>query len=227
MDYYYGTAEGDNILLSSEELNHLKNVKRIKPGDTVMVTDGKGNLYTTEFTGTNTSLRITNREAREQEKHSIHIAVAPTKSIDRIEWFLEKAIETGIDRISFIQCRHSERKEIKAERLMRVAIAAIKQSNKIFLPEINDVIPFSRFIGEEQNSTKLIFTQSGSGTLKKNYSPGNSLLAVIGPEGDFHDDELRLAQEHGFVSTSLGSSRLRTETAALTVCTLFNFMNAQ
>lgn len=227
MDYYFGIAEGDTVVLSPEEFNHLKNVKRIKSGDIVKVTDGMGNLFTCEFTGNNSPLRLRSVETVWPKNYRLHIAVAPTKNTDRIEWFVEKAVETGIDTVTFIQCRHSERKEIKTERLTRVAIAAMKQSKKTFLPVINDMIPFSSFIRQNHDSVKLLFTQSGAGLIRDKYKPGENLLALIGPEGDFNEDELKLAAENGFVATSLGNSRLRTETAALTVCTLFNFLNTQ
>ena len=226
-DYYFGHAEGNTVVLSGEEFNHLKNVKRIKTGDTILVTDGNGNLFTCQFAGNNSPLTLVKCENFVRKNYTLHIAVAPTKNIDRIEWFLEKAVESGIDIISFLQCRHSERKEIKTDRLTRVAIAAMKQSKKTFLPVINDMIGINEFIQKNHVGTKLIFTQNGNGNFKSNYKANNGLLAVIGPEGDFHTDEINLAIENGFQSTSLGDSRLRTETAALTVCTLFNFLNTQ
>jgi 16S rRNA (uracil1498-N3)-methyltransferase len=229
MDFYYGYAKGDSVILSDEEFNHLKNVKRIKNGDEVMVTDGNGNLYHTEFAGNQAPLRIVRSKTFLPANFSLHIAVAPTKSIDRIEWFLEKAVETGISEVSFILCRHSERKEIKSERMQRIAVSALKQSKKVFLPKINEMIPFNAFIKNKKEECRLLFTQQAgaNATLSANYNKKQNLLALIGPEGDFHDDEIALAKADGFQLTSLGNSRLRTETAALAVCTLFNFINSQ
>jgi 16S rRNA (uracil1498-N3)-methyltransferase len=229
MDYYYGHAEGDSIILSNEEFNHLKNVKRIKAGDNFLVTDGAGNLFTGIYKGGNSLPGLLKTESFPKKNYNLHIAVAPTKNSERIEWFLEKAVETGIDEITFLQCRHSERKEIKVERLSRVAIAAMKQSKKVFLPQIHGIISFSDFISHSASATKLIFTQAAEdeSTLNRNYKTNENLLALIGPEGDFHESELKLASDKGFIATTLGNSRLRTETAALAVCTIFNFMNAQ
>jgi 16S rRNA (uracil1498-N3)-methyltransferase len=229
MDYFFGQADGDSMLLSNEEFNHLKNVKRIKAGDLFMTTDGKGGLFTSRYTGSVSVPEIVSKEIFLPKKYSLHIAVAPTKNIDRIEWFIEKAVETGIDEISFIQCRHSERKEIKSDRLMRVAIAAMKQSKKVFLPLINEIIPFNTFITKYKTDSKLLFTQTAStdSSFSKNYRASQSLVALIGPEGDFHESEIKLAVENGFIPTTLGDTRLRTETAALSVCTIFNFMNSQ
>src|SRR5262245_9252645 len=124
MDYYFGSAEGNLVILSQEEFNHLRNAKRIRPGDNVLVTDGNGTLFTAECDGTS-SLAIIKKDTFERNPFRLHVAVAPTKNIDRIEWFIEKAVETGIEEISFLLCRHSERKEVKTDRLNRVAIAAL------------------------------------------------------------------------------------------------------
>jgi 16S rRNA (uracil1498-N3)-methyltransferase len=232
MDLYYGKSSGNNIILDEEESNHLINVRRAVNGHVVHVTDGHGNLFTTELIKTekrNCTLQIIQTTVSSGKNYHLHIAIAPTKSIDRIEWFLEKATETGIDEITFLQCRHSERKEIKEERLNRVLIAAMKQSMKTFLPKLNPMIDFKTFMEKKNAGTLLICTMEAGETdsLKKNYKAGNDLLTLIGPEGDFHPDELALALKCGYKPTTLGSSRLRTETAALTVCTLFNFINSQ
>ena len=232
MDYYFGTISSDDkIILEEDESNHLIHVRRSKVGDLVKITDGEGNLYIAEL------LRIDKKHgeliAREKirskkKPYHLHIALAPTKSIDRIEWFLEKATETGVDEISFFISRHSERKEVKIDRLKRVALSAIKQSQKTFLPKLNPAVEFKKFIIQQFNGTKLICSMAADehDNMKKNYQPGHSLTVLIGPEGDFHADELALAREAGFHAISLGISRLRAETAALNVCTIFNFMNA-
>ena len=231
MDLYYGKPSGNKIILDSDESNHLINVKRIRTDDIIHVTDGVGNFYSAKIIGIekrSCTLEIFETKTTDKNHFLLHIALAPTKNIDRIEWFLEKATETGIDEITFLQCRHSERKEIKTERLNRVLIAAMKQSIKSFLPELNPMTDFKKFITCNFSGTKVICTTNAdkSETLKKIYLPGNPLIALIGPEGDFHTDEITLAVQNGFLPVSLGLSRMRTETAALNVCTLFNFINS-
>ncbi len=231
MDIYFGKPTDNIIILDDDESNHLINVKRIRAGEIVHVTDGEGSNYITEFFSIEKKkcrLRILEKNTTDKNLFHLHIALAPTKNIERMEWFLEKAIETGIDEISFLKCRHSERKEIKIERLHRIAVSAMKQSLKSFLPKINPIIDFNKFISGKLIDIKLICTMPSVGKnigFNSNYLPGNNLIALIGPEGDFHSDEVNFAMKHGFKPTSLGASRLRTETAALNVCTLFNFIN--
>ena len=137
MDIYFGKPKDNKIILDEDESNHLINVKRVKIGDLVHVTDGEGNIYLAELLNLEKrSCTLGIRETKSAIKNppNLHIALAPTKNIDRVELFLEKATEIGIDEISFLKCRHSERKEIKTERLNRIVVAAIKQSIKPFLP---------------------------------------------------------------------------------------------
>ena len=131
--------------------------------------------------------------------------------------------------MQILKCRHSERKEIKTERLSRVAIAAMKQSLKVYLPVINPIVDFEKLVSEHQPEVKFICTMNAGidEGFKKKYTPGKSLIAIIGPEGDFIPEEVEFAVQHGFKPVSLGTSRLRTETAALTVCTIFNFVNSK
>lgn len=230
MDYYFGKPTDNIILLDDDESNHLINVKRIRTGEIVHVTDGEGNNYITEFFSIEKkkcSLKILEKNKINKNSFHLHIALAPTKNIERMEWFLEKAIETGIDEISFLKCRHSERKEIKIERLNRIAVSAMKQSLKSFLPKINPMVDFNKFVSGKLEDIKLICIMPAgeNNRLNKIYLPGKNLIALIGPEGDFHADEVKFAMQSGFKPTSLGTSRLRTETAALNVCTLFNFIN--
>ena len=231
MDLYYGKAEGNNIVLDEDESHHLIKVKRNRTGDSVFVTDGLGNLFTTNFISVdkrNCILGIRETKFTNKRSPHLHIAIAPTKNIDRIEWFLEKATETGIDEVSFLQCRHSERKEIKIERLNRVLISAMKQSLKTYLTILNPIIDFKEFISGDFQGNKIICSMSAgeNENLKSNYKVGENLIALIGSEGDFHDEELNLAIQKDFIPTCLSTSRLRTETASMTVCTIFNFMNS-
>ena len=232
MDLYFGKPSDNKIILDEDESNHLINVKRVRNGDVVNVTDGEGHLYTTELLQTEKRicvLSICETIVNKKKPYRLHLAIAPTKSIDRIEWFLEKTTETGIDEISFLVCRHSERKEIKLDRLNRVILSAMKQSEKTYLPKINAIVDFKVFVNRVNADTKLICTLNSNEykSLKNNYHAGDSLTSLIGPEGDFHPDEVALAIQNGYKPVTLGASRLRTETAALNVCTLFNFINSQ
>lgn len=230
MDLFYGKPEGNKILLSEEESNHLLKSKRHSLGEIVFVTDGEGNLFSAIIESIDKrTCTLAIQETRRDKKKlpHLHIAISPTKSIDRIEWFLEKVTEFGIDEITFLNCRHSERKEIKQDRLQRVVIAALKQSVKTFLPRLNPMTDFNKFITGSFMGSKLICSTGAQkeDSLKNLYSKGESLTAVIGPEGDFHSDEINSAVDNGFSLASLGESRLRTETAGIAVCSVFHFMN--
>lgn len=231
MELYFGfRGNANEIILTEEESNHLVAVRRSQPGDEVRITDGKGNIFTALLEQADkhkSCLRIIKTEKIPAKPYWLHIAIAPTKNIERTEWFIEKAVETGISEISFLRCRHSERKEIKIDRLKKVALAAMKQSLKAFLPTLNDMKHFNDFVSGNYQEIKFICSMKGKDTFRQAYHPGKSLLAMIGPEGDFHDAEYALAVQHGFIPVALSESRLRTETAALTACTIFNFLNTQ
>ena len=233
MEYFFGKLSEENkIFLHEEESNHLINVRRLKIGEIVRITDGEGQLFISEIRSIEKRaciLHVIEKEVSHKKPFLLHLAIAPTKSIDRIEWFLEKATEMGIDQITFLECRHSERKQVNLERLNRIVVSAMKQSLKTFLPILNPIIDFKTFVTQPTPGTKLICSMSAfeNETFKKKYQKENMLTAIIGPEGDFHADELLLANENGYEPISLGQSRLRTETAALAVCTLFNFVNSQ
>lgn len=217
--------------LDEEESRHCVKVLRKRSGDFIRITDGSGNYYEASITDANPArCAFTVREVVPAEalSYSIHIAIAPTKNPDRIEWFVEKATELGIDGISLIATEHTEKSFIKKERLVKVAVSAMKQSLKARLPLISGLIPFrecvesareeQRFIAhvDDQNPVMLLHTAK----------PGRAAMVLIGPEGDFSTDELRLAHDLGFKKVSLGKSRLRTETAGLAACHILNLVNA-
>lgn len=232
MEFYYSkNIIGNQIFLDEDETTHLVKVKRFKTGEKVQVTDGEGCIYLSELTRVDKRqavLEIQEKKKFEKRPYQLHIAIAPTKNIDRTEWFVEKATESGIEEITFLNCSHSERKIIKEERMKKVMIAAMKQSLKPFVPILNPLTDFNEFVERQQNCSKLICATSApvTSTLHKNYHKGNSLLVLIGPEGDFHEKEISLALKNNFQLTNLGEARLRTETAALTVCTIYNFINS-
>lgn len=232
--FYTPDISSDNYTLSEEESKHAIRVLRLSKGDTIVLIDGKGGWYDAEIENDNPkscSAKIikTQKEFGKRSSH-LHIAIAPTKNMDRLEWFIEKACEIGIDKISLINCKNSERTVVKTERIHKVAIAAIKQSLKAYLPAINETSDFKKFIStvSTTDSQKIIAHCINSDTkthLKNLYRQGNDAIILIGPEGDFTTDEVQLALNNGFQEISLGSARLRTETAALYACTAFNILN--
>jgi 16S rRNA (uracil1498-N3)-methyltransferase len=157
----------------------------------------------------------------------VHVAIAPTKNMERIEWFLEKATEIGIDHINPLLCCFSERKEIKGERLEKVMVSAMKQSLKAYLPQLDPLTRFSDFISQPFEGQKFIAhcDEQHRDVLKQLILPNQQYLILIGPEGDFSPEEISLAIQAGFHPVSLGDSRLRTETAGLVACHTFNLMN--
>ncbi|MGL5938212.1 MAG: 16S rRNA (uracil(1498)-N(3))-methyltransferase, partial [Phocaeicola sp.] len=182
-------------------------------------------------TTTNKRCQVQIVKEEEQEKiwnGHLHIALAPTKNMDRMEWFAEKATEIGFDELTFLQCRYSERKALKEERIEKILISAMKQSLKSTKPLLNKLIPFKEFIKQPFLGQKFIAHCHGIGEkplLKNILQPGSDALVLIGPEGDFSEEEVRLASEYGFQPISLGKARLRTETAALVACHTLNLLN--
>lgn len=216
--------------LDAEESRHCVKVLRNKTGDTIRVTDGKGFFYTVVITspGMNRcSFEIRETIAEEKRNYRIHIAISPTKNADRIEWFVEKAVEFGIDEITLIDCEHTERSYLKTERLEKVAISAMKQSLKASIPLIRGLQKLPVVVSESTSSSKFIayVDPTNPGHLKDRARAASDYLVLIGPEGDFSTHELDLALAHGFEKVSLGRSRLRTETAGLAACQILNLIN--
>ena len=218
--------------LSEEESKHCSKVLRLKNGDKVNLVDGIGGFYEAEIIEDHpkrTQLAIVQKQAEfNRPNHHLHIAVAPTKSIDRIEWFLEKATEIGIQEITPIICDRSERKEVKTERLEKIMISAMKQSLKAYLPKLNPAISFKSFIQEQKDTEKKYIAHcipTAKKELSDDFAKYQKYLILIGPEGDFSDKEVQIALENGFVPITLGESRLRTETAALQACFEINYLN--
>lgn len=211
------------IKFSTEESRHISKVLRKKTGDAITVTNGKGLEWKGEITMLDTRNTLATKTAtifHKKAKSNLHIAIAPTKSNDRIEWFLEKATEIGITHITPILCNHSERRNIKSERFEKILIGALKQSNQFHLPKLNSLTYFSDFVSSYSADNKFIaHCREGN---KSNLSSYNSLskdvLILIGPEGDFSREEVELAMENDFLPIALGSQRLRTETAGIVAC---------
>jgi 16S rRNA (uracil1498-N3)-methyltransferase len=217
--------------LTEEESRHCTRVLRLHEGAELKLVDGQGTMFSGRISEvhpkqTRVSL-VSHTEAYGKRNYYLHLAIAPTKNTDRLEWFVEKATEAGIDEITPLICVRSERKAIKTERLVKVAVAAMKQSLKAYLPRINPAVTFNSFVAEHQHRKPLIAhcMKGEKGYLTDLLRPGEPVVALIGPEGDFHADEVAKAREMGCRPISLGAARLRTETAALAVCFEVNFLN--
>lgn len=217
--------------LNEEESKHCVRVLRLQTGDKIQLIDGKGNFYTAAITDPHpkrTSLQIISvQKDFHKRNHYLHIAIAPTKNIERLEWFLEKATEIGIDEISLIICQRSERKEAKTERLDKIITSAIKQSIKAWHPVLNEAVALNKLISAPFDGQKFIAhcEEGDRFTLKHELMPFGKYLILIGPEGDFTPKEIDDALNNGFKAITLGESRLRTETAALEACFEVNFLN--
>lgn len=216
--------------LPEEEARHAVRVLRLTAGDTINLMDGAGNFYEAEIT-TSTGHRCfysIHHKLPQQPAWAghLHLAMAPTKMMDRVEWFAEKATEIGFDELTFMDCTNSERRIVKCERINKILISGMKQSHKAWKPVLNAMIDFKKFIREPRDGQKFIchcYTDEDV-ALDETYSRpfimdalnrGESATVLIGPEGDFSIDEVKLALSNGYQSVSLGKSRLRTETAAL------------
>lgn len=217
--------------LNEEESKHCVRVLRLQVGDKVQLIDGKGNFYTATIAEAHpkrTSLHIVSvQQDFHKRNHYLHIAIAPTKNIERLEWFLEKATEIGIDEISLIICQRSERKEAKTDRLNKIISSAIKQSIKAWHPVLNEPIALNKLMTTSFDGQKFIAhcQQDDKFTLKDELKPLGRYLILIGPEGDFTPKEVSDALNNGYKAITLGESRLRTETAALEACFEVNFLN--
>ncbi len=217
--------------LTEQESQHCVKVLRMKEGDELTVTDGKGFMYPCSLLQAHPKhcLVTINDEIYQPKSHNfaLHIAFAPTKQTDRIEWFAEKAAEVGIDRFSPVACRFSERKELKTSRLEKIVVAAMKQSQQAVLPQIDEMIGFDQFITQPFNGRKFIAHcyPTEKKLLTKTYRQGENALVLIGPEGDFSEEEVQKAVINGFEPISLGETRLRTETACFVACHTIHVLN--
>jgi 16S rRNA (uracil1498-N3)-methyltransferase len=221
----------DHYSLSEEESKHCIKVLRLKVGDEVILINGQGGWFKAEITDAHpkrTLTKIISVVANFNERnHYLHIAIAPTKNIERFEWFLEKATEIGIDEITPILCAHSERRELKIERLSKRITAAMKQSLKAYHPKLNPLTPFNELVQSIEYKQKFIAhcMDGEKAYLKDILQPSSSCIVLIGPEGDFSPSEVQQASQYNYIPISLGEARLRTETAALAACFEVNFIN--
>ncbi len=214
--------------LPQEEAQHAIKVLRLREGDTIFLMDGKGTFYRAEVS------MVSNKHCaydiietipqKRPWKNHLHIVMAPTKMMERTEWMAEKATEIGIDEFSFLECQFSERRTLRSDRIDKIVVSATKQSRKAWKPVVNDMQSFRSFVEQPRKGLKFICHCYNEIERKDLFDTLNTLdsseatepvTVLVGPEGDFSLDEVRLAMQHGYISTSLGSQRLRTETAAL------------
>ena len=211
--------------LPPEEAMHALRVLRMKIGDEMVLMDGQGNYYRAEVTLAHTKhclyeIKEQMPQQRQWQGH-IHLAIAPTKMMERIEWMTEKAVEVGVDEISFLNCQFSERRLVKISRLEKIMIAAVKQSHKAWATQLNEIVTFDSFIRQPRTGHKYIahcYEEVPRTYLfdeLQKTSASDDTIVLIGPEGDFSIDEVRKAVDAGYISVHLGKSRLRTETAGL------------
>lgn len=235
--YFYVPDAANQVELPAEEATHALRVLRLKGGDEIFLMDGEGSFFRAEVTAASSKrcLYEIKEEMPQQRawKGHIHLAIAPTKMMERIEWMAEKATEIGFDELSFLNCQFSERKVVKTPRIDKIVISAVKQSHKAWKPVVNELVSFKEFIHTPRPGRKFIchcyeevekkdFFTEISGILNEAPAATESsnadaadITVLVGPEGDFSIDEVRLALENGYESVSLGTSRLRTETAGL------------
>lgn len=220
-----------NFCFDKNESRHIVKVLRKNIGDKLLITNGLGCFFEADIKFNNPNkceVKITKAISVSAKEYNIHLAVAPTKTNDRYEWFLEKATEIGVDTITPIICNRSERKVIKIERYEKILQSAAKQSLRAFFPTLNPAIRFSEFVKNITNETRFIAHCLGDKKVHlKDIIPNKKdILILIGPEGDFTPDEIKIAQESGFKAVSLGNARLRTETAAIVACHTIELCNA-
>jgi 16S rRNA (uracil1498-N3)-methyltransferase len=231
MHLFYHPDPGKGIfMLDMPESAHCTRVLRLEEGAVFHVTDGRGMLCKARLV--RPDKRSSVAEITEitrfppERTGSLQIAIAPTKNIERFEWFLEKATEIGIDRIIPVYCGNSERRVLKMGRLEKILLAAMKQSYRVWLPELAEPEKFESLVKRPFNGNRFIATMQASEYLGKVYRKGVDSLIFIGPEGDFRDDEIKIAKQAGIIPVSLGSHRLRTETAGLVACHAINMVNS-
>jgi 16S rRNA (uracil1498-N3)-methyltransferase len=218
-------------LLTEDDSRHAVKTLRLGTGEAIAVTDGHGNRYSAVISQADArkcGFRIVDVQTTPSRPFAIRICVAPTKNIDRIEWFIEKAVEIGIERISFFFGQHSERRVLKMERLEKIAVAAMKQSLQSYLPQLDEAVPFPKLLATVTESQRFVAHLPDNEQpihLGKQASAGGKYAVLIGPEGDFSESEIKQAVDAGFQVVTLGPNRLRTETAAMTACQVLNFIN--
>lgn len=232
---YFYVSDADTVdELPQDEATHAVRVLRLQAGDEIFLMDGRGVFHKAEVTVVSNKkclYRIVESQQQESTWHGhIHLAMAPTKMMDRVEWMAEKATEIGLDEFSFLNCKFSERKQLRIDRVEKIVVSAVKQSRKAWMPLVNDMVSFAEFVKVPRKGRKFIchcYDEVPKKDLFLELTSVSSaeeqdVTVLVGPEGDFSIDEVRMALDNGYESVSLGKSRLRTETAALMAVTMSN-----
>ena len=235
MHRFYCPDIAGTSTLGEEDSKHCVKVLRLAEGDTIEVVDGNGNLYTCRISMAHPKrCAIEVVESKHQSPHwgcRIVLGVAPTKHLDRMEWLVEKCVEMGVDRIIPLRCHNSERTVLKTERLRKIMVSAMKQSLKATLPQLDELTPVEQVFAEPFDGTRCIaycdeqLPREERKTLAGSYRPGQDVMVLIGPEGDFSPEEVVDARESGFIPVTLGESRLRTETAGMMAVSFIHALN--
>ncbi|UOQ64457.1 16S rRNA (uracil(1498)-N(3))-methyltransferase [Hymenobacter volaticus] len=218
--FYAPDLAGPTYTLPEDESKHAVRVLRLTAGETVELVNGRGSVFQAEVEAADAKrcrLRVVQEQQVSRRPYFVHVAVAPTKNLDRMEWLVEKATEIGVDRLSFLRCARSERRELKLDRLHKIAVSALKQSGQAWLPEMDELVDFAAFLPTVAGDTTFIaHLEEGERTsLARVAAHGTGCCVLIGPEGDFTPQEIEAAFARGIRPVTLGASRLRTETAAL------------
>jgi 16S rRNA (uracil1498-N3)-methyltransferase len=231
--FYAPVIAGPFVTLSKTESNHCISVLRHSADDTIHMIDGGGGIYTARILEADPhacKVEITGFVPGDNSRPKLHLAIAPPKHSDRFEWFLEKAVELGVGDITPVLCKRSERKEIKPERLEKIIISSMKQAIIAKQPVLHKMVPYTQIIRSfiPSHSDKFIAycCEPINKPLHESLVKGNAAILLIGPEGDFTPEEIQLAIASGYKAVSMGSLRLRTETAALAGCVAFNIVNS-
>lgn len=232
MIQFYAPDIATNPVLPESDSQHCVRVLRMHEGDKVQVVDGCGKRYYCTIAVAHAKRTLLNIDAVEEQPPvwpaHISVAVAPTKHTDRMEWLVEKLVEIGVDRITPVRCARSERRDINAERLRKIAVAAMKQSLKAVLPQIDDMTPLATYLAEDNAEQQYVCYCDDSverQLLSRALIAGAPVRLLIGPEGDFTPDEIEAAFKAGYVAVTMGDNRLRTETAALVACDTVHIIN--
>ncbi len=227
--FYCNTINETHAIFDEQESTHCIRVLRHKAGDRIIFTDGKGKRYVGGIETPHPKNCVVKIESSEEEQAAhahLHIAIAPPKAIDRFEWFLEKATELGVNEVTPLLCRYSERKHLNMERCEKILVSSMKQSNRLFVPQFNAMMAYNSFMQQPLTGTKLIaHCEPSEKKMMKNIAPFNTKITIlIGPEGDFSKEEIEKAVSEKFEEITLGEKRLRTETAAIHVCSAVNLL---
>ncbi|MCH5239531.1 MAG: 16S rRNA (uracil(1498)-N(3))-methyltransferase [Muribaculaceae bacterium] len=232
MIQFYSPDIEKTLTLPEEESGHCVRVLRMREGEEIRVTDGKGNIYYCKITEANhrqVALEILRKESKPHRGYEIILAIAPTKNSDRLERMVEKATEIGVDKIVLLKCQRSERKNQRIDRLNRIIISAMNQSLDSYLPKLQDITPLKEFVSNQSSNFQKFFGYCDKNYPLKNFSQeceaSKSVVIMIGPEGDFSPEEVEMSVAHGFVPVTFGNKRLRTETAGVYALCAINVLN--